>query len=399
MIERANGEDRDWQPLLEGESAAEALAVVQEIVDAVALQPPSRQQGLQDDASLALLLAHCHHPAASHKLDSALSAATKAPLSLSLFSGVSGLLWLLHRVGASDEADALVAHLDAAVLECLSAPHWTDRYDLVSGLVGAGVATAARDGARAARISDRVLSLLEGMAIFDEHGATWRTSPKNLSTARRDQFPSGVIDVGVAHGVPGVIGLLAMFIEADVQRARCCRLLHAAASWLLGVIPPGRPRFGATWPEFPGEFRRIAWCYGDPGVAGVLLNASRALRSQELEREAIGLLRNAITPVTERHIPDASFCHGTAGLAHLYNVAFQRTGDQEMRAQALRWIQDTVHRRRPGVGIAGYQFLRAEQAGRWVSDTTLVSGVVGIGLVLLAAVEDREPTWHELFLL
>ncbi|HEU5294915.1 MAG TPA: hypothetical protein VFU71_08990, partial [Burkholderiaceae bacterium] len=105
MTDTANGEGRNWQPLLEGETAVEALAVVHEIVEAIALQPRSQQQGLQGDASLALLLAHCRHPAAYHKLDLALSTAATASLSLSLFSGVSGLLWLLHRVGAGAEAD------------------------------------------------------------------------------------------------------------------------------------------------------------------------------------------------------------------------------------------------------------------------------------------------------
>jgi hypothetical protein len=131
-----------------------------------------------------------------------------------------------------------------------------------------------------------------------------------------------------------------------------------------------------------------------------LLRASHALHSQELEREAIGLLRQAIAPLTARQIQDACFCHGTAGLAHLYNVAFQCTGDLEMRDQALRWMHDVIQRRRPGVGVAGYQFMQLDaQASRWVSDTTLVSGVVGLALVLLAAVEEREPTWQELFLL
>src|SRR5262249_28520479 len=150
------------------------------------------------------------------------NSATTAPLSLSLFSGVSGLLWLLHRIGASDEANPLIAHLDTAVLNCLSVPRWVNRYDLVSGIVGAGVAAAVRKDDRAKRIADRVMSLLEALAIFEERGATWRTSPENLVTERRNQFPSGLIDIGVAHGVPGVIGLLAMFADADLQRARSC---------------------------------------------------------------------------------------------------------------------------------------------------------------------------------
>jgi hypothetical protein len=243
MTDTASGEGRDWRPLLEGETSVEALAVVHEIIDAVALQPRSQQQGLQGDASLALLLAHCSHPAAYHKLDLALSAAATAPLSLSLFSGVSGLLWLLHRVGAGAEADPLIAHLDTCGAQPSVSSHWRERYDLVSGLVGAGVAAATR---RNERIADRVLSLLEALAIFDECGAAWPTFPESLGAERRIQFPSGVIDIGVAHGVPGVIGLLAMFADAGLQRARSRRLLRAAVSWLLGTIPPGQPRFGST---------------------------------------------------------------------------------------------------------------------------------------------------------
>lgn len=89
------------------------------------------------------------------------------------------------------------------------------------------------------QIADRVLSLLKALAIFDECGTAWRTLPENLGAERRNQFPSGVIDVGVAHGVPGVIGLLAMFVDASIQHARSSHPLRAAVSWLLDTLPPG----------------------------------------------------------------------------------------------------------------------------------------------------------------
>jgi hypothetical protein len=115
---------------------------------------------------------------------------------------------------------------------------------------------------------------------------------------------------------------------------------------------------------------------------------------------ATALLQRASEALTDRYIPDACFCHGAAGIAHIYNLAFQRTGSIEMRAHARRWILDVLRREVPEQGIAGYRFLKIEQhVPRWGSDATLASGAAGVALVLLAAIEDREPSWQSLFLL
>jgi hypothetical protein len=210
-----------------------------------------------------------------------------------------------------------------------------------------------------------------------------------------------MIDLGVAHGIPGVIGMLARFVEADVEVGRSRRLLEAAVAWLLGAVPAGRPRFGTSWPLDNGEVpTRIGWCYGDAGVAGVLLRAGRALDLAEVEATALGMLRDLASLRSHRGAPDASFCHGAAGLAHLYNVAFQLTGDGELRRQAVRWLREILRMRRADTGIAGYRSLSLDGgAPRWTDDPTLLSGVVGTALVLLAGIEEREPAWQRLFLL
>jgi hypothetical protein len=286
------------------------------------------------------------------------------------------------------------------VLRYLDVPLWQERYDLITGLVGIGVYAASRRGEPAARIAHRVLSHLEAMAIAGEAGTTWRTAPQWLAPARRARWPAGVVDLGVAHGVPGVIGMLAQLVDAGVEPERSRPLLQSAVAWLLNAVPDGLPRFATNWPADPDEFKRIGWCYGDPGVAGVLLVASRALASPELERTALALLEQIAAPLATRGVPDACFCHGAAGLAHIYNVAFQRTGSVEMRAHAKHWLAEVLRIRQPGTGIAGYRFLTVDQeATRWGADLTLLSGAAGTALVLLAAIEDQEPAWQALCLL
>lgn len=269
----------------------------------------------------------------------------------------------------------------------------------MSGLAGVGAHVVRRRDIRAFQIADRVLSHLETSAISSDVGVTWRTPAEFLPETRRIRFPNGVVDLGLSHGVPGIIGMLAQFVVADLLPERSRRLLEGAVAWLMDAVPADTPRFGTTWPA-ADESRPIGWCYGDVGIAGVLLRVSRALGWGRMESEALGLLDKVRGPLERQRVPDAGFCHGAAGLAHIYNVAFQQTGDLTMRTQALHWFAEISRRNRTGTGIAGYEYWRIDdREPRWTTDTSLLSGAVGTALVLLAATEDREPVWQELFLL
>jgi lantibiotic biosynthesis protein len=307
---------------------------------------------------------------------------------------------ITHYLTSDEESDSLIVHLHAALRRHLDVQRWEDRCDLVSGLAGVGVYAAARGCDVAVQIAERVLSHLEATAMVDCSGSTWRTPPQFLHASRRARFPDGVVDLGVAHGQPGIVGMLAQFVDADIAPERSRGLLQEATAWLIALLPRMVPRFASSWPVSRSEFKRIGWCYGDAGVAGVLLHASHSLQSTALEDEALLLLRRVAALLAQPHRRDASFCHGMAGLAHIYNVAFQRTGDPQMRIEAERWIREILHSRRPGTGIAGYSFLTPDgDTIAWRSNVTLLGGVVGVALVLLAAIESRVPEWQALFLL
>jgi hypothetical protein len=383
-------------PLLHGALADAARDIALEIALELSQRPPSPEPGLKGEAGTVLLLAQCGHPEAATRLEAALLAAITRPLTISLFGGLAGLSWVLDHLV---DAGAALEHFEAALCRHLDVPRWEERFDLMSGLAGVGVLVSSRRTLHARQLAERVLFHLERSAILTDQGATWRTPPQFLPEVRRAQFPAGMIDLGVAHGTPGVVGMLAQFIHANIEVDRSRRLLDAAVSWLLNSVPPGRPRYGTSWPDSTPP-KRIGWCYGDAGVAAMLLRAGRALNAPTVEAAALDLLRNLATPLHQT-TPDASFCHGAAGLAHIYNVAYQLTGDDFMRRQALRWLREILRiRRRPDAGLAGYCSLKLDRgSAHWATDPTLLSGAAGTALVLLAAIEDRSPTWQRLFLL
>lgn len=386
-----------WEPLLAGEAAGRAREIVLEIAAALEDRAPDPAPGLKGDAAAALLLAQLERPAASAKLESALSAAAAAPQTMALFGGIAGTAWVVDRVADPDDAEQLLAHFDAALLRHLDVPRWDERHDLMSGLAGVGVYAVDRGSQLAAQIAERVVDHLEATARPGAAGVTWRTEPRFLPDAQRRQFPDGLFDLGVAHGVPGVAGMLARFVAAGLHPDRCRRLLQGAIAWLDAVARTGPPRFGTCWPPYPDDPMRVGWCYGDLGVAGALLTASRALESATLADRAVELLRAAGSILQARGAPDAGFCHGAAGFAHVYNVAFQRTRDREMRERANGWLGEVMRRCRPGAGRGGASSPAIDR--RPTADATLLSGVVGTALVLLAATEAREPAWQPLFVL
>lgn len=389
--------ERAWEPLLVGEHAAEARAIVDDIASELAARPPSPLPAFKGDAGTVLLLAECSSSSLAPRLEQLLLTATSVPLTIALFGGASALAWLLDQLAEGPEVNALREHFDAALWRYLDVHEWQDRKDLASGLAGVGVMLASRNDAPARRMAERVLAHFEASAIESGPGITWRNEPRFLPESERALFPDGMVDLGVLHGVPGVIGMLAQFVEADIEVERSRSLLERAIAWLLRAVPSGCPRFGTSWP-IDHWAKRIGWCYGDTGVASALLLASRALHSVELAGQALDLLRQVIPVLEECGAPDACFCHGAAGFAHVYNVAFQRSGDLEMRDQAVRWVREVIGMRSPGTGIAGYASLAIDgPAPRWEEDPTLLSGVVGTALVLLAAIEDREPAWQRLF--
>jgi hypothetical protein len=199
--------------------------------------------------------------------------------------------------------------------------------------------------------------------------------------------------------VPGVIALLGQACAAGVARARARPLLEGAVRWLLAQQGPGG---FAAWVG-PEEYKpaRLAWCYGDPGVAAALLWAARCVGEPDWEWEARAIARRAARrPPEEAGVVDAGLCHGAAGLGHLFNRLFQATGESELAEAGRFWFDRTLALRRPGQGLGGYSAWQPGDNGAqtWVADPGLLTGAVGIALALLAGTTAIEPGWDRVLL-
>ena len=427
-----------WQPLLpllDRELAARARAAVEDVAAAVAeTAPPPAELQPQARAALtaslssgaagrALLFAYLARATGEERwadvaerlLDEAAEVVATSPLLPGLYSGWIGPAWvtahLEGRLFEVEEGEDLNAEIDDALAERLARTPWAEPYDLIGGLVGSGVYALERlPRPSAVRCLELVLERLAEMAEPagppESGGLAWFTRPELLLGYQREQTPHGYYNLGVAHGVPGVVALLARACVAGVGEARARPLLDGAVAWVLSqdVEREGRHRYPfAVGEGFDAGPTRLAWCYGDPGIAAALLAAARATGRPDWQDAALAIARRAAAAeLDDTGVIDAGLCHGAIGLAHLWNRLWQATGAADLGEAARRWYEIGLEMRSPERGIAGFAAWDVRVSllePEWVADPGFLTGAAGVGLALLAATSAVEPEWDRALLL
>ncbi|HEV7670196.1 MAG TPA: lanthionine synthetase C family protein [Thermoanaerobaculia bacterium] len=329
-----------------------------------------------------------------------------------LHGGFTGLAWTIeHFLKGDPDSDDPGQEIALRMVEHLDQSPWTHDYDLIAGLAGFAVWARERMPSRlGADCLARVVARFAETAERRPEGIAWRTRPEHLSPHERERFPEGNFNLGVAHGVPGAIGALAVAYAAGVERETAFGLIEGAVSWLLAqrLANEAVCRFPFNvWPGAEPKPTGLGWCYGDLGISAALLVAARAIGRADWEREALDLGRKSALrplplpdPSTGKTSGDACVCHGAAGNGHLFHCLFHATGDTVFAEAAHAWFDRALDLREPGTGIGGFLFWEPDDDGNIVRKASpgLLNGAAGVGLALLAAVGDVEPEWDRLLL-
>lgn len=402
-----------WKPILEGSLGERALRCVEGIAaDLMELThtEPETNIGFVDaslgrgDAGLAIFFYYLwlhtgseeHRAEASRVLDRAITAIAEQQMPPSLYMGFPGVAWaaahLEGRLFDSSGEDPN-AEIDQVLAEYLDTSPWTGDYDLISGLVGLGVYSLERlPRPIAVTCLGRVVERLSELAHQDGDGYSWWTDPTFLPEETRRNYPHGYFNLGVAHGVPAVVWLLAQAERGGIDGIR---VLDGAVGWLIAQKLASDAE--GSFPIYKGEKvpARLAWCYGDAGVAAALATAGAATNRKDWELEAMAIATKAGSRDPDRTgIRDTPICHGSAGLGHLFNRLYQTYGEANMRSAALSWFEHTIQSRNPSFGIGGFPAWKAEEGKMtWENEPGLLAGAAGVGLALLAGATRWEPAW------
>ncbi|MER7757992.1 lanthionine synthetase LanC family protein [Kitasatospora sp. NPDC097643] len=224
----------------------------------------------------------------------------------------------LHRSAASRTA-ALRADLAAG-----NGLH-AHTFDAVSGAAGLGRLLLALEPDGPA-LADLLAALVE----FAEPGGGplprwWTAGGPGLPGADPEQ-PRGHLNLGLAHGIPGPLALLALARLHGVRVPGQDEAIESLAGWFAARRVPAGSAAGGFWPmtvrvedEEAGRLpadgpRRAAWCYGTPGVARALFLAGAARGRADWRTAAVSALDETLCDPSTWNITGPGLCHGTGGL-------------------------------------------------------------------------------------
>ena len=235
----------------------------------------------------------------------------------SLGSGLAGIGFLLNRVGelVPDSAQDFRVPLDlidAELTKYVQTFTKHDDVDLVCGLAGIGVYGVKRYASKLG--ADLTMATLSRLLSFTETqgetGLTWiRAVP-----ARRMAEIGKITDLGVAHGIPGILYFLGEATRLNLVQGYPHEYLRRSVSAFVDAAIPSDE--GMTFPYVSGELlpARIGWCYGDIGISAVLHKVATILNDETLLRKSLQLAHNAFNQrAQESRAMHWSVCHGQIG--------------------------------------------------------------------------------------
>lgn len=401
---------------LVGDEATRAWAAIDDVAAALTALPREALLGdptlASGAAGMALFFAYLagvqegrgHEDVAARFLDWAQEdvAAGRIPFGAGLYQGFTGVAWVAEHI-TGEAQDSIDEHMATY----LGRTPWLEDYDLISGLAGYGVwALEALPRAGAAEclglVCERLIERAQPAA--GGVGMTWWTPPAHLPTHQLESFPGGYENFGLAHGFPAAIAVLAQACAsgalAPALAARARDVARGGVERLRAVARQGGySRYPTTMDDKIGpEESRLAWCYGDPGVAAALAVAAAALPDEpswraEAEATALAIARR---DPRSAGFNDAGLCHGSAGVAVLLARLHRQFGHDDLAAATRYWFAHALGLRQPAseyfAGWAAYSPDGLRASREWLT------GATGIALALLAAVTGTPPEWDRVLL-
>ena len=317
--------------------------------------------------------------------------------SISTFcNGVAGVGWIIEYLVKNDfiesNTDELLRSIDTYVLKSITMDMRRKEYDYLHGILGKGLYLLNRKSIAKEDLEYVVDSVYE-IAVKEGNYFKYKSS----------YLPKGILvdNLSLSHGSASVINIISRFYERGIKKERSKEIVDKSLNYLLasrlenlGSVFPS-----LLSPEIKPEKSRLAWCYGDLGIAASLLDMAERMNMSDIRDFAIDTLHKTTKrkDLKSNSVIDAGICHGTSGIAHIFNRVYNSTKEQEFKNAADYWVSKTIEFARYQDGIAGY---KAYSSLRGLYNTYgILEGVSGIGLMLVSWLNSELMDWDECLLI
>lgn len=214
-------------------------------------------------------------------------------------------------------------------------------------------------------------------------------------------------DFGLSHGNAGFLYILGKCYTLNIQKSLCQSLIDGIFMFYLNNEQDFY-KYHSYFPSSvdiknysPGnnkEWCRLAWCYGDAGILYSIYTCAELVNNSQMKEFSLKRLEMIANKhsLLDTGVQDASFCHGSSGLCHIFYKLYLKTDKLIFYEAALYWLETTLVL----LNFHGnLNYLLEPQVNRWGKNPYLLEGCSGTGIVLEELLHQKCFSWDECFML
>lgn len=322
-------------------------------------------------------------------------------------SGIAGFGWTLDHLVKNNfielDNDEILSGFDEYIHNVMVFSLNKKNFDFLHGGIGYALYFIQRYKntlSEALKIGYKVkiyefISLLDSFADKTSNQYKW----EKVSNGER------VYDLSLSHGISSIIGILNKLYEFPEFRESVKGILLGAINYII-ELQYHEDSLSLYTSEISVENNknldssRLAWCYGDLGIAIVLLQSSYLLKSESLRKKALFIFEfsSKRTNLEQNSVFDLGICHGTMGISHIFNNICHKLNINTFQDTSDYWLNK-------GLELATYDdnYLGIKKWNpsikRFVPDLSLLEGAAGVGLVIINSLAPLNNNWDECLML
>ena len=319
----------------------------------------------------------------------------------SFCDGIAGIGWLIEHLEQNNfiecNTDTILKDADHYLFNSMINDFNKGKgYDFLHGAIGKGLYLLKRKNINTIYLENITNCLLETAESPKKDQLTWKST--------HHQTGKLIYNLSLSHGITSIINFNSRLYKKGIAKKNSMKIIQNTTNYLLNIRSTNKLSLFPNYiylNEINNNASRMAWCYGDLGVGITLWQSSQVLNDKKIEKKAIEILLHSSKrcDAIKNFVVDAGLCHGTSGIAHIFNRMHLNSGINEFKIASDFWFEETIKMAKYNDGLAGFKAWRSPKYGGIQNDYGLLEGIAGIGLALISTVSDIEPTWDECLLL
>lgn len=262
-------------------------------------------------------------------------------------SGYSGIGCAVELLNSLDEPikelSDLLAQIDHIIITAFrnSIAYKNFKFDPLHGIPGAALYALYRQKKNQELVDQIIkpfLKLLSKEIVEGDNGALYILHNYERSSSKAVNF-------SLSHGLSGITFLLLLLHERRV--ADTSYIVNGFCEFIcqrIDFFKSFGESYGLPHADIDVSHKsesRLAWCYGDLGVANILLKAGRAFSNEKFYDYGLNLVhrcanRNVIYSKDQEL---ESFCHGYPGVAYMFKRIGRYIGVTEISERGNYWLK------------------------------------------------------------